>query len=190
MFAIFIDGLQAGISFALAGIFATPALIPVVGTLAAAVTVPLGLLLGLVINMSLSLTMGVGLIFLVHMFFPKSSWWKWGGFIGDTIPGLNNFPFWTLMVIRAWWEQASYEKKGLGLVTAVAGVALAPTRGIMSLKEKTMNLPRVKESLGFAGMQQQRVEQPKTPQDLTTLARTRPLMHDIRPAAKPPPAHA
>jgi hypothetical protein len=203
-FAIFIDGLQAGISFSIAVIAAFPGTtggcaiggyfggkigcfvlgvlgsIPLINGLLATATVPLGLMLGFVINLCISLTMGVGLIFALFFAFGRPSGWVWGVSIADLIPGVNNLPFWTLMVIRAWWVHASQEGK-LGMVGAAATVALSTTRGIMNVKEATMDLPKVKETLAAVGIQQERAPQPQTGQDTIQLAKERAVMQDIRP---------
>ncbi len=206
-FALFIDGLQAGISFAAAGLMgplggalgatiwcannlpggslvqgACTLVGGAAGAAATPILMPLGIAFGFAINICLSLTMGAGLMLAIHVVFGRQTPWMWGSFIGDMIPGVNNLPFWTLMVLRAWYEDAS--KRGSLGIWRIASV-LTPVRGIMSLKEKTMDLPNMKESLNRVGLQQERAPQPQTGGDLVRMTRTRTPMQDIRVNQKP-----
>ncbi|MEK7612602.1 MAG: hypothetical protein AAB449_00420 [Patescibacteria group bacterium] len=214
-YALFLDGLQAGISFALAGfmgtiggsvggVIACKNLLPSVlqfdwvtaacaagggfiGTAANPALIPVGIAIGFVVNICLSLTVGSGLILLLVSVCGWKSVQKYlmPGFIGDTIPGINNLPFWTFLAIASCWQHAS-QKGELGVVGKAVGIATAPTRGIMSLKEKTMDVPRVKKTFAVAGIQQTRVQQPQTREELVntamdTMPRPRKIVRDILP---------
>lgn len=129
LIALFIDGLQACISLGLFFIASTAgttggaaagciagsqlagtigcwlggALLGVFGTLgnafAAPVLIPIGIALGFAINMCLSATLGSGLIFLMWLngiFYPR---YALGGGMTELVPGFDNLPAWTLMVI-------------------------------------------------------------------------------------------
>lgn len=95
--ALFLDGLQAGISLAFTGIFASLGVIPVIGT----GLFPLGIALGFVVSTCLSLTLGVGLgVVMKHadIFYPK---YFIPGSIGEIIPGISVIPAWTSIVIAS-----------------------------------------------------------------------------------------
>ncbi len=217
-FALFIDGLQAGISFALAGFMGTlggavggalfcskvlpvalqggkltaacAAVGGVVGTAGNVALVPVGIMVGAVINICLSLTMGSALIYLLVVILGWEPVQKYlmPGFVVDTIPGINNLPAWTFLAIASCWRHAS-QTSNVGFFSNLAlSAGRAGAGGIMSLKEQTMNLPGVKESLGRGGFSQERIARPETAEDIETATRSRTPIQDIRsrtPSQKP-----
>ncbi|MBP9711269.1 MAG: hypothetical protein KBD50_03390 [Candidatus Pacebacteria bacterium] len=110
------------------GTFANPFIAPV--------TIPIGATIGIAINMVLSFVLGYGFLFFLLLFFGlkpyKRLWWSGA----ELIPGINNVPFWTMFTISCIWAQSSGTKARKG-VLGIAGLALAPVRGIMNIKENT-----------------------------------------------------
>lgn len=135
LFALFIDGLQAGVSLSLAGIGSSVALIPVVGWVAGAVTGPVGIFMGFVINASLSFSLGAALILLLILngsFYPI---YIATAFFGEAVPGINNLPLWTTIALMSILKKKSAEGGALG---AVAGVAVAAGTGSTSAAVQTV----------------------------------------------------
>lgn len=99
LFALFIDGLQAMISLALAGVLSGVSLIPFIGVFIGATAGPIGIVLGTAVSICLSITMGGGLIAALAfngMFYPQ----KLVPAFFELVPGLNNGPVWTVVVVR------------------------------------------------------------------------------------------
>ena len=161
-FAMIIDGLQAGISFALAGFMGTigasigaaiwcnqnlpgwtwaqglcVAAGGAAGTAANPVLIPLGVAIGFVINICLSLTLGSALIALLVMLFGWEPLKKWlsPGFIGDMIPGINNLPFWTFTAVAVSWTHAKQTAQ-LHVARKIISRATTP-----AVQEKSSPLP-------------------------------------------------
>ncbi|MBX4192465.1 hypothetical protein KW798_03195, partial [Candidatus Parcubacteria bacterium] len=173
-YAIFLDGLQAGLSFALAGLFASPGVIPFVGPLIAAVSIPFGIALGFIINICLSLTMGSGLLLLlVHLCGFKSLQKYIFGSIGDLIPGLNNLPFWTLLTIGVCWNHAKQNGVAWNLSRVVTSGRMVRVREIMDTKEKNMNMPGIKQGVERFGLEQSNRPQPQDVRELEKTSRSR-----------------
>ena len=128
--ALFIDGLQAMLSLGLAGVFTAVGGVASLIPGAAVAIVPIGILLGFVINFAITMTFGAGLIALLAfsgVFYPR--YLVAGG--GEMIPGLNNLPFWTLFVLLSIIRKSAEEKGGVqGAVIGLATTALAPTSGV------------------------------------------------------------
>ncbi len=116
IFALFIDLLQAGVSLSIMGVLASINVIPVVGQVASMAGLPIGVILGVAINSSISLTAGVGHTFATFLTYSSGNSrikTKIQGMIlrrlgvalfGEIIPGINNLPWWTistLLTIRA-----------------------------------------------------------------------------------------
>ncbi len=205
-FGVFIDFLQATISFLLGGFLGTiggalgtamwcnsnlpdwqwvqgacVAVGGAAGTFANPILVPIGIGLGFIINICLSLTMGAGLIFALMQVCGWKSVQKYlmPSFIGDTIPGINNLPFWTFLAIASSWDHAKQEGK-LGVVGQAIGLAIQPTRAIMNMKEETMNIAQ--KAGVFRPEQQNRVSQEDAIGSMQKkVNESRAPMRDIRP---------
>ncbi len=155
--ALFIDGLQTMLSIGLAGVFA--------GAGATAI-VPIGILLGFVINFSFSMTFGAGLIALLafnSMFYPR--YLVSGG--GELIPGLNNLPFWTLFVLLSILRKNLEEKGNVqGAAIKFATATSSPTgragrvTGGIVVKTTPINVMRERE-ISTELTQTKREEQPQ-----------------------------
>ena len=111
--ALFIDGLQLSLMLGLMGIVSTVSLIPFVGAAAG----PIGFILGLVINICISLTAGPALLLalgLTGMFYPS----KLLPAAIKIIPFVNMAPVWTIAVARCVFQKFK-EQKGMSVVAAV-----------------------------------------------------------------------
>ena len=87
------------IALSLFGIITTVSFIPVVGWFVGPAVQSVGLVLGMVISMCLSITMGGALMValaLNGMFY----WSKLIPAFAELIPGINNGPVWTIVVVR------------------------------------------------------------------------------------------
>ena len=118
--ALLIDALQAGVSMALSGVSAGAALIPVVGTAAA----PVGIVVGFVISVTLSLTFGWLVILLLGsqgMLYPKNAAMA---FIGEGVPGFNLLPVWTGLVIFSYIRHVGETSSG-GVAALATATSLA-----------------------------------------------------------------
>ncbi len=105
--------------------------------LVAQATIPLGIGLGLAINMALSLVLGGALIFLLALWglHPFQRLW-WSG--AELVPGVNNIPCWTFFTLSTIWAEAKNKNpKTRKSVLSLTRLAMLPTQGIMSLKEDT-----------------------------------------------------
>lgn len=108
LFALFIDGLQAMISLALFGVLSSVSLIPFVGVALGATAGPIGAILGTAVSICLSITMGGGLIAALAfngMYYPS----KLMPAFAELIPGLNNGPLWTVVVVRSMMQKYKEE---------------------------------------------------------------------------------
>lgn len=113
--ALAIDGLQALVSLGLSGLVLGASLIPVLGAAAA----PVGVILGIVINICISLTMGSALVFVV---LPLCGLWYPSKMLPaflEVVPGINNLPVWTIGVARCVLHKYK-EEKGMSLFSAVS----------------------------------------------------------------------
>ena len=172
MFALFIDGLQAMLSLALLGVVTGISLIPG----AVFVAQPVGLVLGAVISLCLSITMGGALMValaLNGMFF----WNKVIPAFAELIPGISNGPVWTFVVIRCMWQHARENKstrKGIG-VLKLATASLPAVQKITRIKTAANNM-RVRRAAPQAG------QIPESGKDLVRIALTqRPAFDGIKP---------
>ncbi len=173
LFALFIDGLQAMISLALFGVISGVSIIPVVGTIVGAVAGPIGLALGMAISVCLSITMGGGLIAALAfngMFYPS----KIIPAFFELVPGLNNGPVWTFVVLRCMWQHAREHKstrQGVG-VLKLATAALPAAQRVIGMNTATTRMRGVPQT--------QQV--PQSGKDLVRAALTqRPAFDGIRP---------
>lgn len=129
VFALFIDGLQAGLTWGLVGgLGLAGSIVPVLGN---TLGVEAGIVLGFVVNFAISATFGVALITLLAMsgYGSKQLFWL----LPEYIPGLNAGPGWTIVTVLCVLKKKSEQG---GLVGAVAGVAVAatsPTSAISSV---------------------------------------------------------
>lgn len=76
----------------------------------AAVGVPLGIALGFAVNFTLSVTLGTGLVMLLAfsgMFHPAR---VIPAYLGEIIPGLNNIPAWTGLVLYSLYKKSKEER--------------------------------------------------------------------------------
>lgn len=127
MLALFIDGIQALVSMALLGLGAgaSGATLGV----AAPIAMPVGVGLGFVIDVCMSLTFGVGLLALLaynHMFYFN---YVASGGISEILPGVNNIPAWTLMTVLCIVRKES-EEGNLGGIGAMAAKFAGSVTGI------------------------------------------------------------
>lgn len=175
LFALFIDGLQAMISLALVGALSGVALIPFIGIAIGAIAGPIGMLLGAVMSICISITMGGGLIAALAfsgMFYPS----KIIPALFELVPGLNTGPVWTFIVIRCMWEHARKNKstrRGVG-VLKLSTMALPATQRIIN-----MNATAYSTRTGTAPQAQQ---VPQSGKELVRAALTqRPAFDGIKP---------
>lgn len=111
--ALFIDLLQGGISLALLGI-TTPlsaalGLIPIVGTLAAGAVGVGGIVLGFVINFSLSMVALV-VVTLSLALAGMGTWRVFPALLGESVPFFNNLPVWTSVAVWAVYKKHKEDK--------------------------------------------------------------------------------
>jgi hypothetical protein len=206
--ALFIDGLQATISWSIATIATFPGtagggaagcvvgdavagqigcwiggtVLGILGTtgnaLLAPFTIPVGIVLGIAINTTLSMVLGWGLLFTLLLFTGLKPYKRigWSGI--EMIPGLNNIPCWTMFALSCMWAEAK-NKSRKSAVLGLANLANSPVRGIMNVQS---------EALGTLGMAGSNTARPQSGQHLITGSREmapereqRPAMRDIRP---------
>lgn len=94
-----------------------------IGATASIGGIPLGIILGFVVDFCISATFGVALVALLiysGMFYPG---YLFGGTIFELIPGFDDFPGWTFMTIMCVIRKKSEDKSGL--LSGVAGVVVA-----------------------------------------------------------------
>lgn len=105
VFALFIDGLQALISLALFGVVSGVSIIPFVAVAAG----PIGAVLGYAISVCLSISMGGALLVALAMnglFYPT----KLLPAFAELLPGINNGPVWTVVVVRSLMQKRKEER--------------------------------------------------------------------------------
>lgn len=93
----------------------------VFGAAISAFGMPIGVLLGFVFDICLSLTLGAGLIFLLAlmgMFYPK---YVWSAGIFEVMPGFDVLPGWTVMVALCLIKKRGEEGK-VGITTTAAKI--------------------------------------------------------------------
>jgi len=208
--ALFIDGMQAAISWGIAVIAAFPGTIggtaigcaggsevageigcwagggilgflgsiPLINGALATVTIPLGIVIGLAINMTLSLVLGGALVFLLMLWGlnPLQKLW-WSG--AELIPGINNVPCWTFFTISCIWAKNNNKKTRRGIL-GLATLALVPAQGIMALKEDTGRMLGTSE--GTVPRPQSNIGLVQASQDISASPpRQRTQLHDIQP---------
>lgn len=228
IFGLFIDGLQASISIAIAAIAAFPpatgagvgcaaagyflgkigcliggtalgllSSIPFVSVAIASVTVPIGIALGFAINVCLSLTLGAGLVTFLWfngMLYPK---YLLNG-IGEVMPGLNNIPFWTALVVLCLLRKNAEEGSGaMAAASGFLGLALSPgsalgkvAGGISLMKE---DAAAIAQNAGAApAPRREWLEQTEgdaqSDEERDATQTTRVIMNDIKPAKTTPGA--
>lgn len=124
LLALFIDGLMGGISWGLAGIST------VAGIVTFGVSVPVGILLGVVVDFSIAATLGGGLCFAMWMndcFVPRI---MWPAFLWKLIPFLNNAPAFFPATIASVLKKKAEHGGTLGAAAGVATAVLSPTSGL------------------------------------------------------------
>lgn len=151
-FALFIDGLQAALSMAFVGL-ATPVagalqLIPGVGTLAGAAVGVFGIVMGFAVNLALSASMGVGLVFAMA-FCGLFTLRIFPAFIGEIVPGFSNLPVWTGVVVWALFKKYKDDKKGL--LAGVATLAKEPKTQEIVVAQKQSSLSGVGRAIRGVG---------------------------------------
>lgn len=149
------------------GIGLIPGSIPVIGTAVAAVTGPLGIAVGLGISWCINITMGAGLVLLLlyeGMFYPH---YLFPGFIAEIIPGINDLPFWMLIVVLCIIKKTGEEAEGvLGTAARVAaGAALiasnpASVRGTAATLQSVRRIRQPESSLEETEEPQQQTRVP------------------------------
>jgi hypothetical protein len=135
-FSLFITFLADGIQMGIAGLGATPGVVPVIGTFIAGVTIPVGILFGLAIGTCINITMGAGFIILLlwnGLAYPQ---YLLPGVVAEMIPGINDLPFWFGIALLCMLKQYSEENAGLLATTArvVANGAAAVESPVGALK--------------------------------------------------------
>ena len=163
LFALFIDGLQAGVSagFLMLGSFAgtiggaaagaaacqgagtlvagaCATVAGAAGTLVnahlAVIGVPLAVGFGIAVNICISLTMGSELIMLLALNGMFNARYVVGVFIGEAIPGLDNLPGWTFLAIKSVLKKSAKSGTGISSFAAgVAGMALSPASPLSAI---------------------------------------------------------
>ena len=96
----------------------------VFGAAISAFGMPIGVLLGFIFDICLSLTLGAGLIFLLAlmgMFYPK---YVWSAGIFEVMPGFDVLPGWTVMVVLCLIKKRGEEGKA-GVTTTAAKIISA-----------------------------------------------------------------
>lgn len=207
--ALFIDGLQATISWSIAMIAAFPGtaaggaagcsvgnaiagqigcwfggtVLGILGTtgnaLLAPFTIPVGMVLGIAINTTLSIVLGWGLLFTLLLFAGLKPYKRlaWSG--AEMIPGINNIPCWTMFAISCMWAEAKSKSRKAG-VLGLATLATAPVAGIMGMQG---------EARGMLGMTRGNTSEPRSGIGLVGMSRNmapettpaKQTMRDIRP---------
>ncbi|MBC7836983.1 hypothetical protein H7X87_04405 [Acetobacteraceae bacterium] len=164
---------------------------------AAPYTIPLGIALGFAINICLSATFGsILLLFMTLAGYKPSVKYLWGG-IGEMLPGVNNIPFWTALVILTVIKKSA--KKGMSsfMSTALSMTSLMSPTGafgkatgaVMQVKEGTVDIarqapPRVQTIMRQMQPQDFLSKIRGAPEDLAeerAARRTQNIMRDIRP---------
>ena len=136
LIALFIDGLQAAVSWGIAIIAAVPGtalggaagcaagdyiaggigcavggfVLGLLGTtgnaLLAPFTIPIGIAMGLAVNTTLSIVLGWAFLVPLMFFFGIRPHRQLPWGLGEVVPGINNVPFWTFLTIATLWANA------------------------------------------------------------------------------------
>ena len=126
--ALLIDALQAGVSMALAGVSAGAALIPIAGAAA-----PVGIVVGFVISVTLSLTFGWLVILLLGwqgMLYPGIAAMA---FIGESVPGFGLLPVWTGLVFASYIRHVG-KTSAEGTAAAATAASLAARPAVQAIR--------------------------------------------------------
>jgi hypothetical protein len=134
LIALFIDGLQAAVSWGVAMITAFPGtigggaigciagnqvagqlgcwvgggILAVFGSAAnvlAPATIPVGIAIGIAVAMCISIVFGWGFLVPLMFFFGLRPGRRLAWGLGEMIPGINNVPFWTFTTVVAIWKR-------------------------------------------------------------------------------------
>ncbi|HEV8666377.1 MAG TPA: hypothetical protein VN665_00830 [Candidatus Paceibacterota bacterium] len=100
------------------------------GALASTFGIPFGSMLGLMLDICISLTLGSGLIFLLAisgMFYPK---YVWTGGIFEMMPGFDILPGWTVMVILCLLQKKKEEELLIGKASTNLATMVAPDKAL------------------------------------------------------------
>jgi hypothetical protein len=167
LFALILDILQAGVS---AGLLA-------LGSVGGPVGIPLALALGFAVNVCLSLTFGTLLVGLMYWSGLRSPWLLFSGFVGEIVPGFDNLPGWTLLVLAALWKDARKNKSASAKkgVLRLASAALPGAQMVMG-----RNNPAT-PTLARAGMPTRQTSTPQTGKDLVRTALVQRNFEGIKP---------
>lgn len=207
--ALFIDGIQAAISWGIATIAAFPGTVAggaagcaagdavagqigcwvggtvlgILGTtgnvLLAPFTIPVGIALGLAINITLSIVLGYGFLFSLLFIFGLKPYKRMWWSGVELVPGINNIPCWTAFTLSCIWAETK-SKSGKKGVLGLAGIAALPAGGIMAVKHNAQ---------GMLGGPQNSVARPQSGRELIGMSRemapenepAKQTMRDIRP---------
>jgi hypothetical protein len=207
--ALFIDGLQAALSWGIATIAAFPGtaaggvlgcaggqavagqigcaiggtVFGILGTtgnaLLAPVTIPIGIGIGLALNTTLSIVLGYGFLFSLLFIFGLKPYKRIWWSGAEMIPGINNIPCWTMFAISCMWAEAKNKTRKKG-VLGLATLATRPVAGIMGMQS---------EARSMLGMPGSNLARPQTGREFIGGSRemaperepAKSVMRDIRP---------
>lgn len=168
---MFIDGLQAMLSLALAGLVSG-----IGGALTAGIAIPLGIVLGFVVNATISLSFGGAFLLALGvegMFYPG---YVFRTFFGEATPGINNLPLWTTLAVLSVIRKSG-EEKGGSMLSSIAGTLTQPQQALMGKAALGARVIRTPER---APAQPKPRTEPATPRAPLLPGR----FNDIRPAAR------
>jgi len=169
-----------------------------VGTLAnpalAVVGVPLGIALGFVVSICLSMTFGLAFVLFplifMKMLYPR---YLWSGF-GEVVPGLSNAPFWSTLVIMSIIRKYGEEKGGVAGAVAKVGSKTAPGTFVGNLFTQTVGVrahtQKAARAAGTFTQTQQGLEhlldekKYNTSRERIPTHETRTIMNDVRSRAR------
>jgi len=165
-FALFIDGLQAILGFAFLAMGSALSVIPVVGPVFTTfVGAPLGIAVGMVVSICISLSFGVLLIltlFYFKMFYPAR---VFGGMFFEIIPGLSAIPGWTAMtllcVLKKMQEDGTLQGSAAGKLASMLSPKNALGKmygGVKSLQQRNVSLARSTGVVSDARVRDARIE--------------------------------
>jgi hypothetical protein len=161
--ALFIDALQLMLSFTIASI---GAVLPFVSW----VSLPASFVVAYVINVTISLTIGSALVMglaMSGMFAPVRTLMT---YFSELLPGANNAPVWTILVIMSILRTRAQKGGLLGVAASVVSMAVPGGK----LKGATPTTRRVASARSLLG-----AAHPQTPLKQTS---SRIALHDIRPS--------
>ena len=145
-----------------------------------------GIGIGIAINVCLSITMGAGLIVLLrlsHMYYPLG---VWATFITEAIPGLDNLPGWTFLVLSCVIRKFSEDKLSRTGTKFARSFARGPLGAISAatfgIQKATLGLA---QRGGVTMPQRQQFNQSPNSEDAEpaqreSLLKSRTAMNDIR----------